>query len=105
MQPVDLCLQGVAPLLVLRELRARIGELRLRSVALLLGVRTTSRNERISFSRPMTPACSPSRLTRSHSRPIQTPSRVITDSPLSSVRRFSQRFGQRVDGDDAGQQR
>ena len=65
------------------------GARRARRCALLRLVRRRAlrRARRILLALDDACVASLSRLTRSQSRPIQTPSRVITDSPASSVRR------------------
>ena len=103
MQPVDLFLQSVAALLVLGELRARIGELRLDAVALTLGVGDDVA-QRAHFLLAADDA-GMHVLVATDAQPVAPdPDAVARNDGFAAEQRAAlvERFGQRVDGDDAG---
>jgi hypothetical protein len=106
MQPVDLFLVHVATLLVLRQLRARIGEVRLRLVPLTLGV-----GDDVAQRAHLFLAADDAGMhvfVAADTQPLAPdPDTVARNDRLAAQQRapLVERLGQCVDGDDAGQQR
>jgi hypothetical protein len=106
MQPVDLCLHDVATLLVLSEPGTRIDQLRLRGVALALGIRND-----VTQRAHLLLALDDTRVhifVAADAQPFATdPHTVARNHRLAAQQRapLFQRFGERIDSDDAGEQR